>query len=550
MTGEQGASHRVTRHTPPDGSRRLMRIAYIAAHIPRRRELAAGPIDAEWLVEAREQVDAVAFVDYQSEGTDLLDDAGIPVNISPKRTVTFADGRQDSAEEFQARTLLDHHLDEPFDAIIHDSARTTDWAWYQPRLELVPRGIALGAGPIRDIRLVTAEPGLFAGNGRVMWAATGALAAADFLVSDAPPGSFGLLSDGLPPVYSLADLPITPPSSDRVDRVAVVALSEDPTGLVGLVERAEARVAAGPDSVFIVIHPDIAADQETTGDIVNSGLPDRLANRVQIAEPSSDGVAAGLLAQADIVVAARASDLAVKAVAARAAEVGSVVLGEAGASLPRLGPNLAKAAHPAPVLVPLEGALADLVPTIDRLADEAAVIVHTKEATELAQRLWRLPGLSGAGLVVVCDTGPYLGEPDPARLALHLLGFGMDSWPSVRRLLSHSATLHQLVESAASLTHAGHVNLLAMPVTGAAHGRLNPQSPLLPAWVTRAGSLPAPNLAGLSDIDHEQPDDDVDYQSEEGQIRRWAENHGFRDRIRLALPWKWGLLNRAMKDRW
>ncbi|MGI9646904.1 MAG: hypothetical protein ACR2OI_00125 [Acidimicrobiia bacterium] len=528
-----------------------MRIAYVASHIPLRRELAAGPIDAEWILEAGGDFDVTVFADYQSEGTDLLEEAGIHVSVSPKRTVTFADGAQHSAEEFQARLLLDSHLKQPFDAIVHDSARTTDWAWYQSRLEAVPRGIALGAGPIRDVRVVTAEPGLFAHSGRVMWAATGALAAADFLVSDAAPESYGLIPEDLPPTYSLADLPTTRPPTHPVGRVAVVALSEGPAGLVDLVERAELRVQPGPDTTFVVIHPDIAADQETTRDIVRSSLPTRLVGRVEMAEPSSDGVAAGLLSQVDAIVAARPSDLTVKAVADRAREVAAIILEGAPSSIRRLSDaRPTKAEHPAPILVPSEGPLADLVPTIDGLAHEESVIIHTPEATRLAQRLWRLPGVSRVGLVTVCDTGPYLGEPDPARIAFNVLGFRMEAWPSVRRLLHHSENLHELVEAATSLTHAGHTNFLALPMRGSSHGRLSVQSPLLPAWVTTGGILPTPNLAGLSSIDLDEPDDRVDYQTEEGQIRRWAETHGFRDRVRLALPWKWGLLNRAMKDRW
>ena len=538
-------------HQPPAESRPLMRIAYIVSHLPRRRELAAGPIDAEWILAAGEDFEVTVFADHQSEGTDLLEGAGVRVSVSPKRTVTFADGRQHSAEEFQARLLLDYHLQQPFDAIVHDSSRTTDWAWYQPRLEPIPRGIALGAGPIRDVRVVTAESGLFARSGRVMWAATGALAGADFLVSDAAPESYGLSPENLPPAYSLADLPTRALPSHPVGRIAIIALSEGPTGLVGLVERAERRVQAGPDTTLVVIHPDIASDRETTRDMIRSGLPTRLAGRIEMAEPSSDGVAAGLLSGADAIVAVRASDLAVKGVADRAREVGAIILSEALPSLPRLtDARLIKAEHRAPILVPSEGPLADLAPTIDTLANDESVIIHAPEAAGLAQRLWRLPGVSAAGLVVVCDVGPYLGEPDPARLAFTLLGFRMESWPSVRRLLHHSENLHQLVEAAASLTHAGFTNLLAVPVRGSAHGRLGVQSTLLPAWVTGGGNLPAPNLAGLSDLDHAEPADGFDYQTEEGQIRRWAETHGFRDRVRLALPWKWGLLNRAMKDRW
>jgi hypothetical protein len=528
-----------------------MRIAYIASHVPCRRELAAGPIDAEWIIGAGEDFDVTVFADYQSEGTDLLGDAGIAVSVSPKRTVTFADGGQHSAEEFQARLLLDHHLDQPFDAIIHDSARTTDWAWYQPRLEPIPRGIVLGAGPIRDVRIVTEEPGLFARSGRVMWTVTGALAGADFLVSDVAPGSFGLNPENFPPTYSLTDLPASDGPPHSPGRIAIVALSEGPVGLVDLVERSEQRIQAAPDATFVVIHPDLAADRETTRDIIRSGLPPRLVTRVEMAEPSSDGAAFGLLSEADHIVAARPSDLAVKGVADRARQVGATVLADPSPSLARLiDARPSRLEHPAPVLVPLDGTLADLASTIDALRDEESVIIHAPEATELAQRLWRLPGVSAAGLVMVCDTGPYLGEPDPTRLAFNVLGFRMESWPSVRRLLHHSDSLHQLVEAAASLTHAGRTNLLAIPVRGSAHGVVPVKSPLLPAWVSAGGSLPAPNLAGLSELEPLDSDGRVEYQTEEGQIRRWAETHGFRDRIRLALPWKWGLLNRAMKDRW
>ena len=36
----------------------------------------------------------------------------------------------------------------------------------------------------------------------------------------------------------------------------------------------------------------------------------------------------------------------------------------------------------------------------------------------------------------------------------------------------------------------------------------------------------------------------------ERALQFWAQNHGFLDRLRLALPWKWGLLPRAMRNRW
>jgi hypothetical protein len=68
---------------------------------------------------------------------------------------------------------------------------------------------------------------------------------------------------------------------------------------------------------------------------------------------------------------------------------------------------------------------------------------------------------------------------------------------------------------------------------------------------------PTPNLAELGqkieDLDEDdQEHDDLDDDAPEtpATVQEWAQNHGFLDRVRLALPWKWGLLPRAMRNRW
>jgi hypothetical protein len=403
---------------------------------------------------------------------------------------------------------------------------------------------------MRDVRLVTSEPRLFRTHGRRLWMLTGALASADFLVGDTPVDAYGIDPNGLPPRFSLNALPTRTAAARPPATIALVALSESPAGLASVVERALNRVVIDAATVVAIIHPDISTGPETTRDILLESLQPALRDRVQVAEPSSDGVAGGLVAQADIVIAARTSDLAVRAVADAAARVGSIVLDETGPEVPRFtGAALRKAHHAQPALVPVDQPLADLVPIIDGLTGRIpSVVLHSREADGLARRLWRLPGSSRAGLLLVCDTGPYLGEADPARPAFNLLGFGMESWPSVRRLLLAGQTLHDVVEAAASLTHAHRTNLLAVPASGVSHGPLGPETKELPAWVTDAGILPPPNLAGLTDVDPVEPD----YQPEpdDPDIKQWAETHGFRDRIRLALPWKWGLLARAMRDRW
>jgi hypothetical protein len=527
-----------------------MRIAYVASHIPRRLELASGPIDAEWILGESGSVEVVVFADYESEGTDLLGEAGITVSVSPKRPVPFAEGTSETAEQLQARMLLEMHLDDPFDAIIYDSAQTTDWAWYQARLAPVPRGVALGAGAVRDIRIVAASPTLFAANGRKLWALSGALMSADFLVSDIDPASYGLDPTDLPPRYSITDPTVPQPPTGIAAMIAVIALSEDPAGLASVFERTLEQVAIDDSTVIALVHPDIATGPETTRDILLSGVGAQFRHRVRLAEPSSDGVAHGLLSQADVIVASRPSDLAVRAVADRAAKVGCVVLSGAGEpARPLTTATLEKSPGEPPRLVAVDRPLADLIPILDTAAEEAsALLLHVPETAAIAQRVWKLPGSARAGLTLVCDTGPYLGEADPARPALGLLGFGTDAWPSIRRLLATSNNLHEVVEAAANLAHADRVNLLVLPMLGAGQGMLGSDAPSQPAWVTDTGCLPPVRFSGSGGAAPAPAA--YRHAASEASIKHWAETHGVRDRIRLALPWKWGLLNRAMRDRW
>ena len=70
----------------------------------------------------------------------------------------------------------------------------------------------------------------------------------------------------------------------------------------------------------------------------------------------------------------------------------------------------------------------------------------------------------------------------------------------------------------------------------------------LPIWIGTRGMYPSTNLAELGpkieDLDeNDQPETPP-------TVHEWAQNHGFLDRLRLALPWKWGLLPRAMRNRW
>jgi hypothetical protein len=38
--------------------------------------------------------------------------------------------------------------------------------------------------------------------------------------------------------------------------------------------------------------------------------------------------------------------------------------------------------------------------------------------------------------------------------------------------------------------------------------------------------------------------------SPHAELAAWARQARWRERVRLGLPWRWGLLDRAMKERW
>ncbi len=535
-----------------------MRLAYLAGSIPRRGELASGPIDAEWLLDAQVTHDVSVFVDHEGEGTELLRQAGHHISVSPKRNVPFPGSRDLTAQESQARILLGQHQQEPFDAIVYDSTHTSDWAWHEPKLADVTRGVALGAGHIRDLRVISSIPAAFRRQGRRLWASSGFLTTADFLLSDAPPSDYGIDERALPPCFSLAPLPDRTPRDGAVARVAVVAFSEGPHGLATLLKRALQRLEVNESTELTIVSPDVVAGLETARDFAKAGVISPALNSTRFVEPSSDGVAEKALAAADLIVAARPSDLAVKGVADVAAKVGAIVLDESDvrpSPLETLPP--AKLAAAQPVLTPVDGSPGDLIPAIDELdPGGGSVILHTRSVADLARRVAQVPGLSRSDLVVITDTGRFLGESDPAWPAFNLLGVSMKSWPSVRRLADQARSLHELVVWSLNLSHFDKASLLTLPSAGVATEALPRYVPRLPTWVGPPGMFPSPNLAELGQKLEENDDEAVPDDIEDDRppappsVQEWAQAHGFRDRVRLALPWKWGLLPKAMRDRW
>lgn len=533
-----------------------MRIAYIGGSIPHRGELSGGPVDAEWLLDASPTHDVSVFVDHEGEGTELLRRAGHDISVSPKRNVPFPGGSDLTAQEAQARILLDQHQQKAFDAVIYDSTHANDWAWHEPKLGSVPRGVALGAGLIRDLRVISRVPATFRRHGRRLWATSGFLASADFILGDSPPGDYGIDERQLPPCFSLASLPDRPPREGAGGRVVIVAFSEGPHGLATLLERAVRRIEVSESTELTIISPDVVAGLETTRDFAKAGVTSTALNSIRFIEPSSDGVAEKALAAADLIVAARKSDLAVRGVADAAAKIGAVVLDDSTATPePFEGSSPAKLPAAQPVLTPVDGTPGDLIPAIDELDSQGgSVILHTRPVADLARRVSQVPGLSRADLAVITDTGRFLGEPDPAWPAFNVLGVSMRAWPSIRRLADQARSLHELIVWSLNLSHFDKTSLLTLPVAGVATEALPRYVPRLPAWVGPQGMYPTPNLAELGQKieDDDKPPDDVDDDQPPPPptVQEWAQTHGFRDRVRLALPWKWGLLPKAMRDRW
>ncbi len=528
----------------------MSRFAYVATTVPRRADVARGPVDAEWLLSHGEPV---VFVDHDSPGSNDLRAAGIEVYVSPKRPNVIPGSVTLSADHIQARLVAQEHRAAPLDYVLYSAAMTTDFAWFERSLAGVPRGVTLGDGIFGDLRLLTSDAALFQHFGRRAWATSGFVASADFVLSDAPAAAYGLDEAHLPTRVSTGhggDLPPPGPPAAAPHLLAVVATGATSLELAALLDATAERVPIESHTVIVVIHRDLSVGPELAADLILDGCPPELRQQTILVPPGDDGAAAAFLDSADLIAVANLTDLAIHAVGAAARRAGYVVLDDAepvpADELNGLRAKVQPSGHT--VLVPVDGSPAEAVAAIDRLVEGSDFLVlHSPEHAADARRFIGMPGLSSVDLACLGYPDPVFGLPEARHPNPFVLGVRNETWRSVRRRARHASSLFELTTWCLDLSLAANVRLLVVPGSGDGCQPLaSDHIAGLPTWVTSTGILPPPVPAGVSSTDTPPPP----LGSGEPDVQTWVAGRGWADRARLALPWKGGLLERAMRGRW
>lgn len=528
-------------------------------------------MDADWLEELTGDHEVEVFVDQATEGSERLRRAGVPVTVSIKRSVVETDGRRVSADALQAQAVRRSHDRAPFDAIVYGSDATTDLAWFEPALRGVPRGVALGSGLAHDLRAVWEDRELFGKLSRRFWSWTGLVASADFLLSDVPPGAFGLSDDGrLPPRYTTGA-----PEPRRVESpagawVVVAATSLGAAGLEGLVRQVVERVPPADGTTYVIVTRPSLPEGLAAEKAILGNCPDSLRRRIVVAAAGHDGVAADFLAAADVMVAASPAELAVPGVASAARRLGWVLLDEpppapepagtfpAPVPVRRNGGHVQVLAWESPV-ARLRAALEDLGRDVG--ADDLLVI-HAEGRAGPAARLFALADYRGVDVVVWGKPDAVLGQPDPRFLYPHALAIRGATVPSVAQAIEDCESLWALVCWAVSHEWIDRLRLLVLPASPEcefwevyevqrATTFWSPRAGMLPAprWIPSVTREPSPPHAEPVRLPHRRfiapprPDRRI-------ALEGWARRSRWLERARLALPWRWGMLERAMRGRW
>lgn len=548
-----------------------MRLAVVLVAVHERRSLEAALLDVERLQQLATEHELEIFVDQATAGSERLRQAGLAVTVSVKRDVVGSRGDRLSADALQARAIRQSHDRSPFDAIVYGSDVPVDLAWFEPRLRELPRGVALGAGLAHDLRLVWEDRRLFARVGRYLWSLTGLIASADFLLSDVAPEAFGLTDDGrLPPRFVTGE-----PEPQQLESpvawrwVAVVATSLGPKGLETLVERVVDRVPAEEGVTYLIItRPPLSEGPSIEKTLLASCSPE-LRRRIVLAAAGADGVAADFLGAADGVVAASAAEMAVPAIAEAARRSGWILLDGAPRATPA-GTFPAKVsarrnAGRAQILT-WESAASRLRSTLEDLGgdlgDDDFLVLHAHDRAGPAVRLLVLEDYRGVDVVVWGRPDSKLGQPGLRHLYPYALAVRSAAVPALGRTLEDCETIWDCVCWAVSDEWIDRLRLLVLPGPAESeYWEIREVEGVTTSWSPDTGILPAPRW--IPTVAHEPLAVSPEpvflprrrfIAPTSGSVRlaleTWARRSRWYERMRVVLPWRWGMLERAMKGRW
>ncbi|NHZ71234.1 MAG: hypothetical protein GWP18_06290 [Proteobacteria bacterium] len=172
----------------------------------------------------------------------------------------------------------------------------------------------------------------------------------------------------------------------------------------------------------------------------------------------------------------------------------------------------------------------------------STVVLHRQDHVKIAAELAAYDRVGGADVTLVCEPDGIYGSVS-LKLSDSVIVLGADLSGSIPEDLGQR-TLDDFVRSILTPANVDRVSLQLLPVPGItvfeAQWNLE-RSSLLPI----AGSALA--VGPIVAIEHPGQGD-----TPESKLapRQWVETLAWQDRVRLLLPWKWGLLARAMRGRW
>jgi hypothetical protein len=546
-----------------------MRLAIVCPRVPRRNELTGGPLDAEWVVETAAGHDLELFVDRLSPTAAELRAQGVPVRESIKRWASGDDGTYRSADGFQARAILAAHRRSPFDAILYTCDVAVDLAWLEPELGTIPRGCMLGSS-VAALRAVWQDEGLFSQLARRMWALAGLLASADFLIADVPPESFSLACGrtSLPPrLRSRPGKDVPRPTVPGRGLVVVVATTVGASDLEGLLAQAFDRVAPHEGLTFALVTGatclmtgHLAPALESDGRVV----PEQLL----VVPAGRDGVAASFLENADLVLLASLAELSVPLVAEVASRRGSLLCSAAelpADEAPVLSRDRLRKRPRGPIhFVSFDelrcGALAR--PSSLGIEPDDLIVVYSSGGDRQAAHLVQAGGVSGADLVVWGQPAGLFGEADPHHVYPHACALRAEILPSLTRVAERAGTVWELVAWALDLDHLDRSRMLLLPAGPDVETRPLPgETSIRAPWIPGSGPLPPPRFLPASPPP--QPPSPIPLLApprpttvgavEPRQARtleHWLRVTRWPHRLMVCLPWRWGFLERAMREQW
>ncbi|MEM1182988.1 MAG: hypothetical protein AAGM22_31895, partial [Acidobacteriota bacterium] len=306
--------------------------------------------------------------------------------------------------------------------------------------------------------------------------------------------------------------------------------------------------------------------------------PEDLRRQIVLVSTGDDEIAADFLGAADLIVAASLAELAVPALAEASAQKPTLVLEdgrlptpckrEPEGCFPQQRPTKrwhGEASHSLHVLTweepPPRFAQALEALSADLSGDEL-VVIHAPDRLGPGADLFPLAGLGGVDLVVWGRPDGVFMHPEPHFIFPYAFAIRGAMAAAAARAVRDCDSIWQLICWALSGEWVDRSRLMMLP--GPPHldyWEVQHVEQVTTTWSPSSGVLPPPRWLPsggqvVIPTPYPEPVSFPKWPARSGPsadaqgLENWAQNTKWGERVRLALPWKLGILDRAMKGRW